>query len=69
MLSRPSPCATAGRTSGCFVRYLPPYRWFATMVSKSGDALPQKGDLLGQAGPVKVGSAALKLEIREQVKE
>lgn len=38
-------------------------------VSKSGDALPQIGDMSGQTDPVNLGSRALKLEIRELVKQ
>jgi cytochrome c-type biogenesis protein CcmH len=37
-------------------------------VSKSGEALPQGGDLSGQVGPVSLGASGLKLEIREAVK-
>jgi cytochrome c-type biogenesis protein CcmH len=37
-------------------------------VSKSGEALPQSGDLAGQVGPVSLGASGLKLEIREAVK-
>jgi cytochrome c-type biogenesis protein CcmH len=37
-------------------------------VSKSGNAMPQPGDLSGQTGTVKVGATGLKLEIREIVK-
>jgi cytochrome c-type biogenesis protein CcmH len=37
-------------------------------VSKSGEALPQSGDLSGQVGPVSLGASGLKLEIREAVK-
>ena len=37
-------------------------------ISKSGEAMPQSGDLMGQVGPVKVGDGGLKLEIREVVK-
>ena len=36
-------------------------------VSKSGNAMPQSGDLSGSLGPVKVGSKGLKLEIKDQV--
>jgi cytochrome c-type biogenesis protein CcmH len=36
-------------------------------VSKSGNAMPQSGDLTGTLGPVKVGAKGLKLEIRDQV--
>lgn len=38
-------------------------------VSKSGEALPQIGDMSGQTEPVNLGSRALKLEIRELVKQ
>lgn len=37
-------------------------------VSKTGDALPQPGDLTGQIGPVKLGASELKLEISALVK-
>lgn len=37
-------------------------------VSKSGQALPEPGDLAGQTAPVAVGSAGLKIEISEVVK-
>jgi cytochrome c-type biogenesis protein CcmH len=37
-------------------------------VSKSGNATPSPGDLTGQVGPVSLGSGALVVEIREQVK-
>jgi cytochrome c-type biogenesis protein CcmH len=37
-------------------------------VSKSGNAMPQPGDLSGQTGPVDVGASGLKLEIKELVK-
>ena len=36
-------------------------------VSKSGNAIPQSGDLSGSLGPVKVGSKGLKLEIKDQI--
>ena len=36
-------------------------------VSKSGNAMPQSGDLMGSLGPVKVGSKDLQLEIKDQV--
>jgi cytochrome c-type biogenesis protein CcmH len=36
-------------------------------VSKSGNAMPQSGDLVGTLGPVKVGSKGLKLEIKDQI--
>jgi cytochrome c-type biogenesis protein CcmH len=36
-------------------------------VSKSGNAMPQSGDLSGTLGPVKVGSKGLKLEIKDQI--
>jgi cytochrome c-type biogenesis protein CcmH len=36
-------------------------------VSKSGNAMPQSGDLTGTLGPVKVGSKGLKLEIKDQI--
>jgi cytochrome c-type biogenesis protein CcmH len=36
-------------------------------VSKSGNAIPQPGDLTGSVGPVKVGSKGLKLEIKDQI--
>ena len=36
-------------------------------VSKSGNAMPQSGDLLGTIGPVKVGSQGIQLEIKDQV--
>ena len=37
-------------------------------ISKSGEAFPQPGDLSGQTDVVKLGSAPLKLEIRDVVK-
>ena len=36
-------------------------------VSKTGNAVPQSGDLVGSMGPVKVGAKGLKLEIKDQV--
>lgn len=36
-------------------------------VSKSGNAMPQSGDLSGSLGPVKVGAKGLSLEIKDQV--
>jgi cytochrome c-type biogenesis protein CcmH len=36
-------------------------------VSKSGNAMPQSGDLSGALGPVKVGAKGLSLEIKDQV--
>ncbi len=38
-------------------------------ISKSGQALPQIGDMSGQTEPVNLGTRALKLEIRELVKQ
>jgi cytochrome c-type biogenesis protein CcmH len=37
-------------------------------VSKSGNAMPQPGDLAGQSAPVNVGASGLKIEIKEAVK-
>ena len=37
-------------------------------ISRSGDAMPAPGDLVGQVGPVALGSAGLRIEIGEQVK-
>jgi cytochrome c-type biogenesis protein CcmH len=37
-------------------------------VSKSGNAMPQPGDLTGQTAPVDVGATGLKIEIKESVK-
>ena len=37
-------------------------------VSRSGEALPQPGDLMGSSGPVAVGSRAVHIEIGEIVK-
>ena len=37
-------------------------------ISKSGNAMPQPGDLTGQTEPVKVGSTALVIDIKEAVK-
>ena len=37
-------------------------------VSKSGNAMPSPGDLVGQVGPITLGSSGLAIEIREQVK-
>ena len=36
-------------------------------VSKSGNAMPQSGDLMGSLGPVKVGSKDLQVEIKDLV--
>lgn len=36
-------------------------------ISKSGNAMPQRGDLLGTIGSVAVGSTGLKLEINQEV--
>ena len=36
-------------------------------VSKSGNAMPQSGDLLGSIGPVKVGAKGLQVEIKDQI--
>lgn len=36
-------------------------------VSKSGNAIPQSGDLAGSVGPIKVGAKGLKLEIKDQI--
>jgi cytochrome c-type biogenesis protein CcmH len=36
-------------------------------ISKSGNAMPQPGDLQGQAPPARVGSNDLKIEISERV--
>jgi len=36
-------------------------------LSKSGNAIPQSGDLVGSMGPVKVGTQGLKLEIKDLV--
>ena len=38
-------------------------------ISKSGNAMPQSGDMSGQTGPIAVGSTALKIEIRDVVKQ
>jgi cytochrome c-type biogenesis protein CcmH len=37
-------------------------------VSKSGNAVPQPGDLSGQSNPVPVGATGVQLEIKEIVK-
>jgi cytochrome c-type biogenesis protein CcmH len=37
-------------------------------ISKSGNAMPQAGDLAGQSAPVAVGSSGLQIEIRDTVK-
>jgi cytochrome c-type biogenesis protein CcmH len=37
-------------------------------ISKSGNAMPQPGDLAGQSAPVSVGASGLKIEIKEAVK-
>ena len=37
-------------------------------ISKTGEALPQAGDLSGQTGPVNLGAGSLKVEIRDIVK-
>jgi cytochrome c-type biogenesis protein CcmH len=34
-------------------------------ISKSGDAIPQPGDLSGQTGPVALGTTGIALEINE----
>lgn len=36
-------------------------------VSKSGNAMPQSGDLMGSIGPVKVGAKGLQVEIKDQL--
>ena len=36
-------------------------------ISKSGNAIPQSGDLTGTLGPVKVGAKGLMLEVKEQI--
>lgn len=36
-------------------------------VSKTGEAMPRKGDFSGETGPVKLGASALKVEISEVV--
>jgi cytochrome c-type biogenesis protein CcmH len=36
-------------------------------VSKSGDAMPQPGDLSGQTSPIAVGARGLKVEISQVV--
>lgn len=36
-------------------------------ISKSGNAIPQSGDLTGTLGPVKVGAKGLVIEIKEQI--
>ncbi|MFC5520181.1 c-type cytochrome biogenesis protein CcmI/CycH [Polaromonas jejuensis] len=36
-------------------------------ISKTGEAMPQKGDLSGEAGPVNLGATALKVEISKIV--
>jgi cytochrome c-type biogenesis protein CcmH len=41
----------------------------AARVSKSGQAIPGKGDLFGQSEPVTVGAKDLKIEIRDVVKQ
>ena len=38
-------------------------------ISKSGNAMPQSGDLQGLLGAVAVGSAGLKVEIDQEVKK
>lgn len=38
-------------------------------VSKSGNAMPQKGDLVGQSEPVEVGAKNIAIEIKEMVKQ
>jgi cytochrome c-type biogenesis protein CcmH len=40
----------------------------AARISKSGNAMPQGGDIAGQTGPVAVGSSQLKIELRDVVK-
>ena len=37
-------------------------------VSKSGNAMPQPGDLSGQSAPVNVGATGVQIEIKEAVK-
>ena len=41
--------------------------WVKVRVSKSGNAMPQSGDLAGSLGPVKVGAKGFKLEIKDQI--
>jgi cytochrome c-type biogenesis protein CcmH len=36
-------------------------------ISKSGNAIPQSGDLTGTLGPIKVGAKGLTLEIKDQI--
>ncbi len=38
-------------------------------ISKSGNAIPEKGDLAGQSAPVTVGANGLKIEIKDIVKQ
>jgi cytochrome c-type biogenesis protein CcmH len=38
-------------------------------ISKSGNAIPEKGDLAGQSAPVTVGAKGLKIEIKDIVKQ
>jgi cytochrome c-type biogenesis protein CcmH len=38
-------------------------------ISKSGNAMPQPGDLAGQSAPVSVGASGLKIEIKEAIKQ
>lgn len=37
-------------------------------ISKSGNAMPQPGDLSGQSAPVEVGASGLQIEIRDTIK-
>jgi cytochrome c-type biogenesis protein CcmH len=38
-------------------------------ISKSGNAIPEKGDLAGQSAPVTVGAKGLNIEIKDIVKQ
>jgi cytochrome c-type biogenesis protein CcmH len=55
-----SPASALSGTSGKII--------VGARVSKSGNAMPQPGDLSGQSAPVSVGAAGLKIEIKEAVK-
>jgi cytochrome c-type biogenesis protein CcmH len=37
-------------------------------VTKSGNAMPQPGDLMGQSGTVKVGATGLQIDIKDEMK-
>lgn len=54
-----SPATRLSATSGAVL--------VGARISKSGDAMPQPGDLAGQAGPVAVGTSGVAVEISQPV--